>query len=149
VKRALWALCLAAGLSSCAGFEDAPLEHSDLGTFVVSEFRLPDGDHSAGPAAQRLLGQRFTFGPDRLIFPRDFRGQDCEHGGYRVTPMSANYIAPFDVGQAGTVSLKDADISDKELLEVWDDCQSGVFMSDDRSRMYIPGQGYLLLLQRD
>jgi hypothetical protein len=136
-------------LSSCAGFEDAPLERSDLGTFVVSEFRLPQGDHSAAPAAQRLLGQRFSLGPSSILYPSEYRSTACQHGGYRLTPMSATYIAPFDLGHGSTLSLAEADISDKELLEIWDECQSGVFMSEDRSRLYIPGDGFLLILQRD
>jgi hypothetical protein len=147
VKAAL-GLGLLLFLGACTSLPDTPLEHPDLGTYVVTEFRLTHDERSATPWAQRLLGKSFVFGPDRILFPAEFGRPDCQHEGYRLTSRPSNFMPDFDLGEAGTLSAVDAGIEDRDLLEMWNGCVSGVYLSLDRGTMYLPGPGALLVLQK-
>lgn len=146
-RTLLFGLALAL-LGSCKGMESVPLDHLDLGSFTVVSYQMPHDDHRASGYAQRLVGKTFTFGPDRIAFPLDFGVPDCQHQGYRLTERAAAYLPPFELGQAGTYSLADAEIRDERLLEVWNFCVSGVYLSTDHQTMYVPGRGALFILQR-
>jgi hypothetical protein len=133
---------------SCTALPELPLEHQDLGSYAVTSFLLPHDQRAAMSSAQRMVGKTFVFGPDRVLFPTEFGHPDCQHEGYRLTQRSTQYLPPFDLGEAGSFSVVDAGIEDRELLELWNSCLSGVYLSVDRGRMYIPGRGALLILDR-
>jgi hypothetical protein len=139
---------LACLISACTALPDAPLEHADLGSYVVTSFQLPQAQRGAMPWAQRMIGKSFTFGPDRILFPTEFGRPDCQHQGYRLTQRSTTYLPPFDFGDAGTLSVLDAGIEDRELIEVWNACMNGAYLSVDRGKLYLPGRGALLILDR-
>jgi hypothetical protein len=134
--------------SACAGVPDAPLEPVDLGTYTVVEFRLPTTDHSASPYGQRLVGTHFTFGPYKVEFPEAYGQSACVHDGYRLTDRESNFIPPFDLGAGNTYTLTELDVSDRNLTEIWSSCVNGAFMTTDRTKMYLPAQGVLLILEK-
>jgi hypothetical protein len=134
--------------TACAGVPDAPLEPMDLGTYTVVEFRLPSTDHSASPYGQRLIGTHFTFGPYKVEFPEAYGQSACVHDGYRLTDREANFIPPFDLGAGNSYTLTELDISDRQLTEIWSSCINGAYMTTDRTKMYLPAQGVLLILEK-
>ncbi len=138
----------ALALAACAGIEDAPLERLDLGVYTVSSFLLPPSDHGSLPSAQRLLGKTFVFGPNRILFPSEFGHADCQHEGYRLSRRSSLYVPLFDPSQGGSYGLGEAGITAGELLELWDACLDGVYLSADRGKMFIPSRGFLLVLDK-
>ena len=137
--------------SACTALPEIehPVEYLDLGPYVVTSFQLPLNNHGAMPWAQRMVGKTFVFGPDRIAFPAEFGRPDCQHQGYRLNERTTVYLPPFDLGEAGTYSVLDAGITDKVLLEVWNFCIAGVYLSADRGKMYMPGRGALLILDKN
>jgi hypothetical protein len=148
MKALLALLALGAFTCSCASIPDTPLDQSDLGSYIVTSYQLPHEQRGAMPWAQRMVGKVFNFGPDRIIFPTEFGQPDCQHGGYRLTPRTTAYLSPFDLGEAGSYSVTDAGIEDRELLELWNFCISGAYLSLDRGKLYIPSRGALFILDR-
>ena len=146
-KLALGFLLLGA-LGACSGIEEPPLEHLDLGTYTIREFKLPLNDHSAMAEAQRHLGQSVTLGPDRIFFPPDFGQTDCQHEGYRLTQRPTNFIPSFELGMAGPLSAVDAGIEETQLLEIWNGCLHGAYLTMDHGRIYLPGRGALFILEK-
>jgi hypothetical protein len=148
MRRLLVLLGLSGVLLSCTSLPETPLEHADLGTYVVSSFELPQGQRGAMPWAQRLIGKAFVFGPDRILYPQEFGHPDCQHEGYRLTSRPVAFLVPFDLGEGSSLGVLEAGIEDRDLLEVWNYCLSGVYLSVDRGKMYLPGRGALFILDR-
>ncbi len=133
---------------SCAAVDEPPLEHLDLGSYIISDFKMPLTDRSAAPYGQRMLGKTVTLGQDRIFFPPDFGQSDCQHSGYRLTQRPTNFIPAFELGPAGPLSAADAEITDKDVVEIWNECLPGAYLSLDHSQLYLPGRGALFVLRK-
>jgi hypothetical protein len=134
--------------SGCAAVDEPPLEHLDLGAYIVSDFKMPLNERGAASYAQRLLGKTVTLGPDRILFPPDFGESDCQHEGYRLTQRPLGFIPAFELGAAGPLSPADAEITDRDLVEVWNGCLHGAYLSVDHEWLYLPGRGALFILRK-
>lgn len=135
-------------LAGCGSVEDAPLERIELGTYIVTDFKMPVTARSAGAYGQRLLGKTVTLGANRILFPAEMDQRDCQHEGYRLTQRPLSFIQDFDLGAAGTLTPAGAEITDTDLIEVWNGCLSGAYLSVDHEQLYLPGRGALLVLKK-
>lgn len=147
-SRALLAAAACAWLASCAGVDDSPLERLDLGTFIVVDFKMPISARGAAASGQRFLGKTVTLGPSDILFPAEWGQENCQHDGYRLSQRPVHFIQAFDLGSAGTLSVAEAEIADADLVEVWNSCLNGAFLSVDRQKLYLAGRGALLVLNK-
>lgn len=135
-------------LAGCAGMEEVPLEDVDLGTYTVTDYKMPITARGAAAYGQRLLGETVTLGRDRILYPVQMDEEDCQHEGYRLTRRPSTFITPFNLGSGLTLSLQEAGITDYELVEIWSECFFGAYLSADHQTLYLPGRGALLILQK-
>ena len=135
-------------LAGCAGMEEAPLEDVDLGTYTVTDFKMPITARAAAAYGQRLLGENVTLGRDRVLYPVQMDEKDCQHEGYRLTERPVSFIAPFNLGSGLTLTVQEAGIEDHQLVEIWSECFFGAYLSLDRQTLYLPGRGALLVLHK-